>query len=115
MGMRFAVASLLLCVACGAHAQKWTVDNGASRLTADGPDLTRYQAGIMGVSECKLDVAFNVSNPEKRESFRRKCYELYDASIREKMIDVDNMVVPSKQKVEIRIRVEQNHFYIQPK
>ena len=115
MGTQFVVSLLLLALASAAHAEKWTVDNGANRLTADGPDLTRYQVGIMGVSECKLDVAFNVSNPEKRESFRRKCYDLYDARIRDKMIDLDSKVLQSREKVEIKIRVEQNHFYIHPR
>lgn len=115
MGTRFVVSLLALVLAGAAHAEQWTVDNGASRLTENGPDLTRYSRSIIGVSECKLDVAFNVRDLDKREKFRRKCYDLYDSGIRSQMIDVDSRILPSREKVEIKIRVEQNHFYIHPK
>ncbi len=52
-------------------------------------DLSKYPRSIVGVSECKVDVAFNVSDPELRTRLRDQCYQLYPESIREQMREID--------------------------
>lgn len=106
MAARF-ITSALLALCCTAHAQDWTVDNGASRLTVDGPDLSRYATSIVGVSECKLDVAFNVRDPAQREAWKKRCYDLYPAEVRQRMYESDTKPVRfNREQVEILIRVE---------
>lgn len=91
----------------------WFNSDPATRMTADGPNLAAYgQAGASGaeaVSRCKLDVAYAVTEPAKREKFQKKCYDLYRADVREDMRAVDARVGTSPSRVDIHINIEREN------